>query len=226
MKIVPGPDEFAFVAARVVDPSPVRPYLGLPKRLFDLMLAVVLLPSVLPVVIFLAMVVRRDGGPAFFAQARVGRGGRLFRCWKIRTMATDAEERLRQLCAGDPEVAREWHEHHKLRHDPRITRIGQFLRRTSLDELPQLFNILKGEMSFVGPRPVTLAELDRYGDHLVHYLSVRPGLTGLWQVSGRNDVSYAARVRLDVEYCTRASLPLDMGIITRTGLMVLRMTGR
>lgn len=226
MKISPHSDEFAFAAARVAEPTPTRPYLGLPKRLLDLTLALLLLPAVLPLILILGMVVHTDGGPALYAQARVGRGGRLFRCWKIRTMAVDAEARLRHLCASDPEVAREWQEHHKLRHDPRITPIGHFLRRTSLDELPQLFNILKGEMSFVGPRPVTLAEMDRYGEHVGHYLAVRPGLTGLWQVSGRNDVSYAARVRMDVDYCQRASLPVDLGIIGRTGLIVLRMTGR
>jgi lipopolysaccharide/colanic/teichoic acid biosynthesis glycosyltransferase len=196
------------------------------KRAFDLGLAIFLLPVILPFIIVLSLFAMLDGGPAFFGQMRVGRGGRLFRCWKIRTMVVDAEARLARHLKDDPEAAAEWRAYRKLSADPRITRLGRFMRETSLDELPQIFNVLRGEMSFVGPRPVVEPEMEEYRGYEWAYKSVRPGITGLWQVSGRNDVSYAERVALDVRYARSRSLKLDLVIIVRTAGAVLNRTGR
>jgi len=159
---------------------------------------------------------RRDGVPVFFAHYRVGRDGRLFRCLKFRTMFREAEQMLANLLHDDPVAIAEWNKDQKLRNDPSITPVGHFLRRTSLDELPQLFNVLRGEMSLVGPRPITVAELTRYGRVRWHYLSVRPGMTGLWQVSGRNNTSYDERVALDRRYVEQRSLWLDVCILVKT----------
>ncbi|SDI80339.1 Sugar transferase involved in LPS biosynthesis (colanic, teichoic acid) [Salipiger marinus] len=196
------------------------------KRALDLTLAIAMLPLLLPVITVLWLLTRRDGGPGFFGHRRVGRNGKSFRCWKIRTMVVDAEAKLQQHLADNPEAAAEWARDHKLTNDPRITRIGNFLRRTSLDELPQIWNVLKGEMSFVGPRPVTRVEMKKYGFYRTAYLSMRPGITGLWQVSGRNDVSYDERVRMDVQYLSDASLANDLKLILGTGMAVLGSTGR
>lgn len=201
-------------------------YRAIGKRVFDLVLGVILLPILMPVIAILWALVRLDGGPGFFGHHRVGQSGQGFRCWKIRTMAPDAETRLQELLARDPIAAAEWARDHKLTHDPRITRIGAFLRRTSLDELPQLWNVLRGQMSFVGPRPVTRDELRRYGAAAASYLSLRPGVTGMWQVSGRNEVSYAQRVAMDADYARRYGLWLDCAMILRTGGAVLLRTGR
>jgi lipopolysaccharide/colanic/teichoic acid biosynthesis glycosyltransferase len=198
------------------------------KRVFDLAFGLAILPFVLPVVGLLALVVwMSDGGAPFFGHRRVGRDGRTFRCWKIRTMVPDAEERLRVHLAENPAAAAEWAEFRKLTDDPRITAIGDFLRRTSLDELPQLWNVLRGEMSFVGPRPVVDEELEEhYGARRVAYNAMRPGITGLWQVSGRNSLTYDERVALDVSYLRRLSFPLDLWIILRTAGVIVRPTGR
>ncbi|WP_126976527.1 sugar transferase [Frigidibacter oleivorans] len=201
-------------------------YLDLPKRAFDLVLAVFLAPVIAPVIAVLWVLVRLDGGPGFFGHVRVGRGGRMFHCWKIRTMVPDAEARLREHLLADPEAAAEWARDFKLARDPRITRIGGFLRKTSLDELPQFWNVIRGDMSFVGPRPVISEEMERYGKHRDAYCAVRPGVTGLWQVSGRNDVSYAERVALDVRYLQTASLLADLRIILQTAGAVLNRTGK
>lgn len=197
------------------------------KRLFDLAMVLMAVPVALPLVLVLVLIVRRDGGPGFFCQPRVGRGGRVFNCWKLRTMAVDAEERLKRMCDADPEIAREWHEHQKLAKDPRITRVGQFLRKTSLDEIPQLWNILKGEMSVVGPRPFLPSQQDLYtqaGGRA--YFHMRPGVTGAWQVEGRSATRFVDRVRFDEDYHASISLRRDLGLILRTVTVVLRMTGR
>ncbi len=149
-------------------------------------------------------------------------GGRLFRCCKFRTMAIDAEERLTELLDRDPEARAEWARNHKLRNDPRITSLGGFLRRSSLDELPQFFNVLKGDMSLVGPRPIVLAEVGFYGRYFNDYCRVRPGITGLWQISGRSLVSYRRRVALDVTYVRSHCAMLYMKILARTVPAVLR----
>ena len=202
-------------------------YRSFGKRAFDFALALLLLPMALPLIGMLAILVRRDdGGRPFFAHTRVGRAGRPFRCWKIRTMVPDAEARLAEHLAADPAAAAEWDAERKLTNDPRITKLGAFLRKTSLDELPQLWNVLRGDMSFVGPRPVPAQELEKYGLSKPAYLAVRPGVTGLWQVSGRNDVSYAERVRMDVDYERRHDFLMDFGIILRTAGVVFGSTGK
>jgi lipopolysaccharide/colanic/teichoic acid biosynthesis glycosyltransferase len=195
------------------------------KRALDLGLCVLLAVPVLVALALLYPAVRWDGGPAFFGHARIGRDGRVFRCWKVRTMVPNAQAVLAQHLAADPAAAAEWRRDFKLRDDPRVTRLGARLRRTSLDELPQIWNVLRGEMSFVGPRPITRDEFDRYSGHEWSYLSVKPGITGLWQVSGRNDISYQARVNLDVAYATQCSLLFDLLILAKTATAVLNRTG-
>lgn len=195
------------------------------KRIFDFVAALVLLVILALPFACMVWLVRRDGGPAIFAHKRVGQSGREFACFKFRTMRVDAEEQLRFLLAIDPAVREEWERDFKLRYDPRITGIGQFLRRTSLDELPQLFNVIRGEMSLVGPRPVIHAELARYGDDVDYFLMVRPGMTGLWQVSGRNDVDYDTRVHLDTWYIKNWSLWYDVAILFKTIKVVFQGKG-
>ncbi|WP_085790797.1 sugar transferase [Roseivivax jejudonensis] len=196
------------------------------KRAADIALALLLLPIVLPIIGALWVMTRADGGPGFFGHRRIGRRGRTFRCWKIRTMVVDAEARLSAHLAANPAAALEWARDFKLERDPRVTRLGAVLRATSLDELPQIWNVLRGEMSFVGPRPVVRAELCRYGRNRTAYLALKPGITGLWQVSGRNDVSYESRVRMDVDYLSRISLGTDLRLVARTIGAVLGRTGR
>jgi Undecaprenyl-phosphate galactose phosphotransferase WbaP len=196
------------------------------KRALDVAGALTLLALLSPVFLVLALLVRRDGGPAFYAHRRVGRGGVTFGCLKFRSMVVDSQARLEALLASDPAARAEWEGTRKLRRDPRITRVGRFLRATSLDELPQLINVLRGEMSLVGPRPVVQAELERYyGAAAAYYISVRPGITGLWQVSGRSETSYAQRVALDVAYVARGSLWEDIRILLRTPVAVLSRKG-
>lgn len=196
------------------------------KRTFDVWVALLILLASAPFIGLLYLLVRLDGGPGFYGHMRIGRNGTPFRCWKLRTMVVNSEARLRELLERDPAAAAEWAATFKLTSDPRITAIGRFLRRTSLDEFPQLWNIVLGQMSFVGPRPVTEKELQIYGSLAGNYLSCLPGLTGLWQVSGRNDVSYADRVKLDMEYLASVSFLQDLRIIGRTAGVVLRRTGR
>ena len=196
------------------------------KRALDIIGAGVGLLLLAPFFLIVALMVRADGGPAFFAHQRVGRGGKLFGCLKFRSMVIDSQARLETLLANDPSARAEWEATRKLKNDPRITRIGRFLRSTSLDELPQLINVLRGEMSLVGPRPVQEAEIDRYyGASAAHYMAVRPGITGLWQVSGRSETSYESRVALDVAYVSRPSLLADFSILLRTPIAVLSRRG-
>jgi Undecaprenyl-phosphate galactose phosphotransferase WbaP len=193
-----------------------RPFSRLLKSVFDLTAAGVLVVLFAPLLFGLAMLVRADGGPAFYRHRRIGAGGRVFDCIKFRSMVVNADHVLRQLLARDSDAAAEWAATQKLRRDPRITRIGRFLRRSSLDELPQLFNVLRGEMSLVGPRPIVTSEVARYADDIEYYYAAKPGLTGLWQVSGRNDTSYARRVRLDVWYVRNWTLWHDIAILFKT----------
>jgi exopolysaccharide production protein ExoY len=198
---------------------------GRVKRLFDIGLSLVAIILLSPLFIGLALAIRiSDAGPVFFGQPRVGLNGRTFRIWKFRSMVPDAAARLREHLDRNPQAAIEWQANRKLRNDPRITPLEYFLRKFSIDELPQLFNILAGEMSFVGPQPVDAAECARYGRSLRHYMRTRPGLTGMWQVSGRSDVSYQRRVALDRYYVSHWSLLLDLLIILKTVPVVL--TGR
>ncbi len=196
------------------------------KRAMDIAGAGLLLLLALPAFLAIAALVRMDGGPAFYAHPRVGRGGRSFGCLKFRSMVIDADRRLAALLERNPAARREWETTRKLRDDPRVTWVGRFLRATSMDELPQLINVLKGEMSLVGPRPVQAAELTTYyGAAASHYLSVRPGLTGPWQISGRNDTSYAERVALDVGYVSQPSIWTDVKILLRTVSYVFSRSG-
>ena len=202
----------------------IYPWAG--KRALDIVLVIAATPVLLPIVLILGLLVMRDGGAPFFGHKRVGRNGRIFRCWKIRSMVPDAEARLLRHLAENPAARAEWDANFKLEDDPRITRLGRFLRSSSLDELPQLWNILTGEMSCVGPRPVTAEELELYGPAANEYRRMRPGLTGLWQVSGRNDISYAERVELDLPYGRETSLRGDIAIMAKTVGAVVNRTGR
>ncbi|MBL8701923.1 MAG: sugar transferase [Alphaproteobacteria bacterium] len=195
------------------------------KRVLDVIAALLILVAIAPLGVAIVVALWREGGPLFYGHPRIGRGGRGFRCWKFRTMVPDADRRLAELLARDEAARAEWARDFKLRDDPRVTALGRWLRATSLDELPQLYNVLRGEMSLVGPRPIVGAELSRYGDHAAAYLRCTPGLTGLWQVSGRNDVSYQDRVQLDRRYAERRSLWLDLAILARTPGAVLRRAG-
>jgi len=197
----------------------------LTKRLFDGFLASLLLVIFSPVFLYLYFHIKKDGGPAFFRQQRIGRKGEPFECLKFRTMVVDAQERLEKLLAQNPQMKAEWARDHKIKEDPRVTPLGAFLRRTSLDEIPQLFNVLKGEMSLVGPRPIVKAELEKYGDDVGYFLMVRPGMTGLWQVSGRNDMSYDKRVYLDTWYVKNWSLWYDLVILFKTVNVVIARSG-
>jgi lipopolysaccharide/colanic/teichoic acid biosynthesis glycosyltransferase len=196
------------------------------KRSLDILGAGALLLLTLPVFLVLALLVRMDGGKVFYAHPRIGRGGRTFGCLKFRSMVMDSDKRLAELLARDETARAEWEATRKLKNDPRVTWVGRFLRASSLDELPQLVNVLKGEMSLVGPRPVQASELAAYyGAAAEHYMTVRPGITGPWQVSGRNDTSYAQRVALDVAYATHPSLLNDIKILLRTPMAVLARRG-
>ncbi len=195
-------------------------------RALDLVVAVSVLIFTLPLLIAIALVVKaQDGGPAVFAHERVGRNGRLFKCLKFRSMVLDSDRRLAELLERDPFARAEWNRDHKLKNDPRITAIGAFLRRSSLDELPQFLNVLRGEMSIVGPRPIVLGEIPKYGRRIQAYCTVKPGITGLWQVSGRNDVSYRRRVAMDTLYARHKSLAWDVKLLILTVPAVLFASG-
>jgi Undecaprenyl-phosphate galactose phosphotransferase WbaP len=188
------------------------------KRAFDLISVVVILTLFSWVILIIVAAIKWSSpGPIVFGHLRVGRSGKAFKCYKFRSMVPNAQEVLRELLERDSDARAEWERDFKLRNDPRVTRIGAFIRKTSLDELPQLWNVLRGEMSIVGPRPVVRRELGLYyGTGRRHYLSVRPGLTGLWQVSGRNDIGYRERVELDRRYVQTWSVFLDFKIVMKT----------
>ncbi|WP_233417017.1 sugar transferase [Halovulum marinum] len=194
------------------------------KRLFDLLLLATLAPLIVPVVLLLALPGMIAGAP-FYGHVRVGRDGRRFTCWKLRTMVRDADAALVRRLQADPHAAEQWRRYRKLTDDPRITRLGRLLRRTSLDELPQLLNVLRGEMSLVGPRPLTAEELQDYGAARQAYLHVLPGITGLWQVSGRNALTLSQRAAFDMQYAHTLSLWLDLRILLRTARVVLQGRG-
>jgi lipopolysaccharide/colanic/teichoic acid biosynthesis glycosyltransferase len=193
------------------------------KRLSDLVLVLVFGPLFLPLIAMLALLVRLDGGPSFYRQPRLGRYGRVFRLVKLRTMVVDADAALARHLESDPAARAEWAATQKLRRDPRLTPIGGFLRRYSLDELPQLWNVLIGEMSLVGPRPMLPSQRPLY--HGTAYFDMLPGLTGLWQISERNDCSFAARADYDTRYGQIASIGTDFRILWRTVEVVFRGTG-
>lgn len=196
------------------------------KRIVDLVVSFLVLLLAAPGMILIALLIKvTDPGPVLFKQVRVGLNGRQFRCLKFRTMAVDADRIFADHLQRNPAAREEWEQKQKLADDPRVTRLGRWLRRTSLDELPQIFNVLAGDMSLVGPRPILAAEMARYGDKLGLYLSVRPGLTGLWQVSGRSQCSYPERVELDARYVIEWRLTTDLLILLRTVPAVVRQRG-
>jgi len=187
------------------------------KYLFDMIVTIVGTICISPLLIAIAIWIYKDSpGPVIFKHIRVGKDGKEFPCYKFRSMCIDAKEKLEELLQNNPEARAEWERDFKLKHDPRITKSGAFLRKTSLDELPQLFNVLKGEMSLVGPRPIIKAEMERYGEHIDDYLMVRPGIAGMWQCSGRNDIDYTERVHMDSWYVRNWSVWLDIMILWRT----------
>jgi len=196
------------------------------KRSLDVLLVACLCILLLPVLLIIATAVWLSSpGPVLFSHRRIHRHGEFFTMWKFRTMCINSGEVLEQYLAGHPEARAEWRATHKLKHDPRVTRLGRLLRKTSLDELPQLWNVLNGTMSVVGPRPIIAAEVEKYGDQFWDYCSVKPGITGLWQVSGRSELSYEQRVELDRQYARTWSLRADARILLRTWSSVVNRDG-
>lgn len=191
------------------------------KRSFDIIVASLIAILFSPLLVLLALWVKQDGGNAIYGHTRIGRDGKAFSCLKFRSMVPNSQEVLTELLATNEQAREEWEKDFKLRNDPRITRIGHILRKSSLDELPQLWNVLVGEMSLVGPRPVPLEELERYGTNKDYYLMAKPGMTGLWQVSGRNNVDYDTRVYFDAWYVKNWSLWNDIVIMFKTIEIVL-----
>ncbi len=189
------------------------------KRAFDILFSLLCLTIGFPLYLLIAVLIFiTSDGSIIYSQIRVGRGGKLFRCYKFRTMYLDAEQRLQSILQNDPVLQREWSLYHKLKNDPRVTFFGKILRKTSLDELPQFWNVFKGDLSVVGPRPVVQQELNtHFGDKAYKILCMRPGLTGLWQVSGRSDINcYQTRIKLDEYYIDNHSLQFDLKLIAKT----------
>ena len=196
------------------------------KRFIDIFLCIAASPVLIPVTAVIAVLVKLTSrGPVFYGHKRVGRNGKEFKCWKFRSMGINAQERLKEILATDPVRAAEWEKDRKFTDDPRVTKFGKFLRKTSLDELPQIWNIFAGEMSFVGPRPVTQPELSKYGKYSDYILSVKPGLSGMWQISGRSDTGYEERINLDTYYIQNWSIWLDIWIIIKTVWVVIKGKG-
>lgn len=199
---------------------------GILKRTLDIVVATAGIAVLWPLMLMVAVAIRcTDPGPAIFGHERIGFNGRRFKCLKFRSMIINSEAALRELLDRDPAAAAEWAQSQKLRNDPRITRLGRMLRETSLDELPQLWNVLRGEMSIVGPRPIVSAEVRRYGHHFEAYAATKPGITGLWQVTGRSDCTYDERVSLDVAYVNNWSILRDVWIIAKTVIVVFGRKG-
>jgi exopolysaccharide production protein ExoY len=209
-----------------IDPTEAPPIGGAIKLGFDVTGAVIALMMLFPLLCLIALIIKLSGaGPALYRHSRIGQNGRMFSCWKFRTMVVNSDDVLRRHIVANPDAAAEWEQTRKLKQDPRITPIGLVLRKSSADELPQLFNIIRGEMSFVGPRPIVSAEVRKYGPYINDYLRARPGLTGAWQVSGRNDTDYETRVQLDRAYVQNWSLWRDVIIIAKTVRVVLATRG-
>ncbi|MEK7413740.1 MAG: undecaprenyl-phosphate galactose phosphotransferase WbaP [Planctomycetota bacterium] len=214
--------EFANTMVLEVRQNLLHPGARAAKRMLDILGVLAGSIVVLPLVgLFALMIKLGSRGPVFYGQRRIGRGGREFKAWKFRSMVADADVQLKIYLERHPELREEWERDHKLKDDPRVTWVGKLLRRTSLDELPQLWNIFCGEMSLVGPRPIVSAEIPKYGERFVLYQKVRPGLSGLWQVSGRNDTTYAERVALDCYYVRNWSVWIDLVILARTVRVVV-----
>jgi undecaprenyl-phosphate galactose phosphotransferase len=196
------------------------------KRLVDITLSALVLTVTSPLFLIISTAIKLSSrGPVVFRHRRIGAGGRYFDCYKFRTMVVDADRKLEEVLAGSPDLRKEFAKTHKLKDDPRVTRIGALLRKTSLDEFPQFWNVLKGDMSIVGPRPIVTEEMTRYGRWLPLVLELRPGITGLWQVSGRNDTTYAERVALDRRYALTRTIATDFSIMAKTPTVMLKRNG-
>lgn len=196
------------------------------KRIIDILVVIAGLPVLLPALLIVAAIVKLTSpGPVFFSHRRICRDGAFFSMWKFRTMCVNSSEVLEQWLTKHPEARAEWNKTHKLRTDPRITSVGAFLRRYSLDELPQAWNVIRGQMSMVGPRPIVAAEVEKYGRYFELYCRVKPGVTGLWQVSGRSKLTYQERVELDADYVERWSLLRDLWILLATFKSVVNRDG-
>lgn len=193
------------------------------KRPLDILLVMLALPLVLPIAVLVLLMIASEGGSPFYSQMRVGKSGRNFRMWKFRSMVRDADKQLATYLEANPEARAEWEHSQKLKHDPRITRFGKFIRKSSMDELPQLWNVLLGDMSIVGPRPMMVDQAIHYPG--ADYYHMRPGVTGLWQITDRNDSSFAERATFDAEYARTLSLRGDASILMRTVGVVMRCTG-
>lgn len=222
-EVQPEPLQTAFQRVNSTDRPRHGFYRKVVKRALDVCVVVAAAPVILPVIGVLAGLVALDGGKPFYAQQRVGKEGRHFKMWKLRSMVSNADAKLADLLASDPAAKAEWDHTQKLRKDPRITRFGRLLRKTSLDELPQLWNVLTGEMSLVGPRPMMPSQTVLYPG--TSYYALRPGITGLWQISGRNDTSFAARADFDASYDANLGLIEDLRILNKTFSVVVRGTG-
>jgi exopolysaccharide production protein ExoY len=206
-----------------VKPSATGPYRSYFKRFLDVTAIVMAAPVVVPVVLISALLVARDGGSPFYTQMRVGKGGRKFRMWKLRSMVPDADARMEDYLASNPDARLEWDSTQKLKADPRITRMGKFLRKSSLDELPQLWNVLRGDMSLVGPRPMMINQQQLYPG--MAYYALRPGITGYWQTAGRNRTTFEARAEYDDAYEAELSLASDVKVLIATVAVVVQGTG-
>ncbi|MCQ0092943.1 sugar transferase [Roseovarius sp. M141] len=211
-------------SAAVSVPFDADNYRAFGKRLLDVALVVLFAPTALLLIGLSALLLWCEGGSPFYRQARLGKGGATFSIFKLRTMVRDADQLLERHLAADPALRAEWDRTQKLKRDPRITRFGALLRKTSLDELPQLWNVLTGDMSLVGPRPMLPEQLPLYGD-AVHYFALRPGITGYWQVSARNEGTFLSRVALDADYDHNLSLAEDIKVLLRTVGAVVNRTG-
>ncbi|MFA9229764.1 MAG: sugar transferase [Microgenomates group bacterium] len=198
-------------------------YRNVVKRAFDMIAVAVAAPIILPIILLLALLVARDGGKPFYSQKRVGKGGKVYTMWKLRSMVQDADSKLEAYLDATPLARQEWNSTQKLKSDPRITRFGRLLRKSSMDELPQLWNVFKGDMSLVGPRPMMPEQQVLYPGRA--YYALRPGITGLWQVSERNDSTFADRARFDAQYERDVSLQTDLGLLVATIRVVLNATG-
>ncbi len=192
------------------------------KNFCDILFSLFVLVAFIPLFLIIALLIKLSSrGPIFFLQERIGKNNVPFKCIKFRTMYPESKDILQNLLNKDEKIKKEFEETHKIKNDPRITTIGKFLRKTSLDELPQFFNVLRNEMSIVGPRPIVKAEKKKYGKNLIKVLSIKPGITGLWQVSGRNNLTYKKRVRLDINYVKNYNLLMDIRILIRTFGVIL-----
>jgi undecaprenyl-phosphate galactose phosphotransferase len=205
--------------------SLTKPVSRVLKRVFDFIVSLFLLVVLSPVFLILGVLISRDGGAPIYGHERVGQDGKKFKCLKFRSMVRNSQKVLQDLLENDPAAREEWEKDFKLKNDPRITSLGDFIRKTSLDELPQLFNVLIGQMSLVGPRPIVEEELARYKENVDYYLLAKPGMTGLWQVSGRNDVDYDKRVYFDAWYVKNWSLWNDIAILFKTVKVVFVRSG-